>query len=99
MALGKRFAELTGLNITDIIHNVVEAVAERTAYSLEDSQHAPMKGNRDIHPGVCQVSSLLSLSGDYLLNSPLSLTQAVLKPKQTRLTAEHNLSADSRQRK
>lgn len=62
MALGRRFAELTGLNISDIIHNVVEAVTERAAYSLEDSQHAPKKGNRDTHPGVCQVSSLLSLS-------------------------------------
>lgn len=70
MALGKRFAELTGLNITNIIHNVVEAVAEKAAYGLEDSQHAPKNGNRDTHPGICQVSSLIPLGIHYLLNSP-----------------------------
>ncbi|KAL2817396.1 hypothetical protein BJX63DRAFT_429786 [Aspergillus granulosus] len=43
MGFDKRFTELTGLNITNIIHHVIEAVADRSSYTLEESRHAPKK--------------------------------------------------------
>ncbi|KAL4754455.1 hypothetical protein BDW72DRAFT_190047 [Aspergillus terricola var. indicus] len=43
MALGRRFTELTSLDVTDLISSVVEAFANRSANGLEQSQHAPRK--------------------------------------------------------
>ena len=66
MALGRRFTELTRLDVTDVISSVVEAFANRSAHGLEQSQHAPRKETYD---GLSQQFShvrfhLLLFSGD-----------------------------------
>ncbi|KAL4927381.1 uncharacterized protein BDV17DRAFT_126881 [Aspergillus undulatus] len=48
MALSKRFSELTGLDITNLISSVVEGFADKSAYSLGESKHAPTKENREV---------------------------------------------------
>ncbi|KAL3476237.1 hypothetical protein BJX99DRAFT_228126 [Aspergillus californicus] len=47
MDLNQRFTELTGWNISHLIHSVVEAVADKSSYSLDDSLHSPNKGTLD----------------------------------------------------
>ncbi|KAL6233653.1 hypothetical protein BDW75DRAFT_241795 [Aspergillus navahoensis] len=63
MALGRRFTELTGLDITDLISSVVETFAVRSAYSLEQSQHAPRKEIHDrLSQRLSQVGFTISFS-------------------------------------
>ena len=58
MTLGRRFAEFTGLDITDLISTVVESFADKTASGLDESQHAPKKDSQNSQ-SLGQVSSLI----------------------------------------
>jgi hypothetical protein len=79
MDFGRRFTELTGLNVTNIIHSVVEAVADRSSYTLEERRHAPRK--QSAHPppaGQIQVS-LLFCFRSLIACCSLSLKRAIQK--------------------
>lgn len=93
MAFGKRIAEITGVDITNLIHNVVESFADQSAQGLGESQHAPRKGGQDSLPSkdLCQVGPHASLGSGLLLAGPsLRATANALVKKKANNKHPHN---------